>query len=107
MSDIHINKIVRNLAENWKGEIGIHTHNNLGLALSNTVTAIKRGVKWVDSTVMGMGRGAGNAQTEYLILELEKFQNKFYNNLNLLKLIKFYFEPLLQKYNGGSTLIII
>ena len=57
MSDININKIVRNLA-NWKGEIGIHTHNNLGLALSNTVTAIKRGVKWVDLTVMGMGRGA-------------------------------------------------
>ncbi len=101
MSDIHINKIVRNLALNWKGEIGIHTHNNLGLALSNTVTAIKRGVKWVDSTVMGMGRGAGNAQTEYLILELEKFQNKFYNNLDLLKLIKFYFEPLLQKYKWG------
>ena len=54
-----------------------------------------------------MGRGAGNAQTEYLMLELEKFQNKFYNNLNLLKLIKFYFEPLLQKYKWGSTLIII
>ena len=50
MSDININKIVRNLAINWR-EIGIHTHNNLGLALSNTVTAIKRGVKWVDSTV--------------------------------------------------------
>ena len=101
MNETQIEKIVKNLRENWKGELGIHTHNNLGLALSNTVSAINHGVKWVDSTVMGMGRGAGNAQTEYLILELEKFKNKFKNNLNLLKLIKNFFEPLFQKYKWG------
>ena len=66
--------------------LGIHTHNNLGLALSNTVTAIKRGVKGVDSTVMGMGRGAGNAQTEYLIIEIQSLLKKKINVMPLLKL---------------------
>ena len=103
MNNKHIENVVQTLNKNWKGDLGIHTHNNLGLALSNTVVAIKEGVNWVDSTVMGMGRGAGNAQTEYLILELEKYKNKFKNNLSLLKLIEKSFKPLFQKYKWGPN----
>jgi len=101
MDNSYIKNIVKILKKNWRGDIGIHTHNNLGLALSNTTAAIKEGVSWVDSTVMGMGRGAGNAQTEYLILELDKFKNNFQNNVSLLRLIKLYFEPLFNKYKWG------
>ena len=50
---------------------------------------------------MGMGRGAGNAQTEYIILEIEKFKKKFQNNLSLMKVIKKYFYPLYNKYKWG------
>ena len=77
MNEKYIKNIVNILRKNWKGELGIHTHNNLGLALSNTLSAIKEGVNWVDSTIMGMGRGAGNAQTEYVILELENLIKNF------------------------------
>ena len=101
MNNDRIKNVIRILRTRWKGQLGIHTHNNLGLALSNTAEAIKNGVTWVDSTVMGMGRGAGNAQTEYLILELDGFKNKFHNNLSLLKLINSYFEPLYSKYKWG------
>ena len=101
MDNKYVKNIIKIFKKKWSGNIGIHTHNNLGLALSNTTAAIKEGVNWVDSAVMGMGRGAGNAQTEYLLLELDKFKNNFQNNLSLLKLIKLHFEPLHQKYKWG------
>ena len=56
--------------------LGIHTHDNLERALSNTLTSIKEGVTWVDSTITGMGRGPGNTKTEYLILEIDKLLKK-------------------------------
>ena len=40
--------------------IGIHAHNNMQLAMSNTVTAIIEGCNYLDATILGMGRGAGN-----------------------------------------------
>ena len=63
MRKSNINDTIKSLRKGWSGEIGIHAHDNLGLALSNTLNAIKEGVSWVNSTVMGMGRGAGNTQT--------------------------------------------
>ena len=39
--------------------------------LSNSVTAAEKGVRWLDSTVAGMGRGAGNTKTEELLFWLE------------------------------------
>jgi|GEM_PF-90507 len=52
--------------------IGYHGHNNLGLAVSNTLEAIKAGATTVDATLRGMGRSAGNAQVEILVLLVEK-----------------------------------
>ena len=101
MDNEYIKKVVKILKKSWRGDLGIHAHNNLGLALSNTIEATKEGVTWVDSTVMGMGRGAGNVQTEFLVLELEDFKKNFQKHIDLLKLIKSYFEPLFQRYKWG------
>jgi 4-hydroxy 2-oxovalerate aldolase/long-chain acyl-CoA synthetase len=60
------------LRNNTDLPIGYHGHNNLGLAISNTLEAIRAGVTVVDATLRGMGRSAGNAQTEILVLVLEK-----------------------------------
>ena len=57
-------------------EVGIHTHNNLGKAISNSVAAIKKVVTWIDSTVTGMGRGPGNVKTEIALIALDKYRNK-------------------------------
>jgi len=46
---------------------GIHTHDNMGLAFANCITAINKGAKYVDGTITGMGRGVGNVTTEQLI----------------------------------------
>ncbi|MBB1076136.1 nucleoid-structuring protein H-NS [Rhodoferax sp. 4810] len=48
-------------------EIGIHAHNNLQLAFANTIEAIILGCNRVDSTIFGLGRGAGNCHTELLL----------------------------------------
>jgi len=63
-------QIVGRLREDWNGAIGVHTHDNMGLALANTLAALEAGATWIDSTVTGMGRGPGNARTEELALEL-------------------------------------
>ena len=52
-----VRRIVKSIKSEWNGEIGIHAHDNLSKAISNTVEAINLGVNWVDSTVTGMGRG--------------------------------------------------
>ena len=62
--------VCRTLKKSWEGMLGIHTHNNKNLALINTLTAAENGVNWCDATIRGMGRGAGNASTESLLLEL-------------------------------------
>ncbi|MFT4848931.1 MAG: 4-hydroxy 2-oxovalerate aldolase [Sediminicola sp.] len=51
-------------------KLGFHGHNNLEMALANTLAAIDEGVDIVDATVTGMGRGAGNLKTELLLTVL-------------------------------------
>ncbi|MDO0929482.1 hypothetical protein QQY24_30265 [Streptomyces sp. TG1A-8] len=43
---------------------GLHAHNNLGLALANSIAAVEAGATWIDSSVLGMGKGPGNLITE-------------------------------------------
>ncbi len=47
--------------------IGIHTHNNQQLAFANTIAAIINGVNYLDASLYGIGRGAGNCPLELLI----------------------------------------
>ena len=59
----------RRLRENSSLKVGIHAHDNLGMAFANSLLAINEGASWCDGTLMGMGRGAGNTKTELLWLE--------------------------------------
>ena len=97
------NKIIKIIKKIWKKETGIHTHDNMGKALENSLEAIKSKVNWIDCTVTGMGRGPGNTKTEYLILELKRKFEKNEKFIDLLNLIKNYFEPLKKKYKWGSN----
>ena len=96
-------KYVNHLRSHWKGELGIHTHNNLGKAVSNTLSAVENGVTWIDSTVTGMGRGPGNSETEYVLIEMSKLSSTRYDLLPITKIIKKYFEPLKEKYKWGPN----
>lgn len=48
-------------------KVGFHGHNNLGLAVSNSLFAMEMGFDFVDTSILGMGRSAGNAATELVI----------------------------------------
>jgi 4-hydroxy 2-oxovalerate aldolase len=47
-------------------KLGFHAHNNMGLAVSNSLTAIKCGAEIIDATVRGFGAGAGNTPLEIM-----------------------------------------
>lgn len=95
--------IIHILRIHWKGEIGIHTHDNMCLGLANSMRAIEEGVKWVDGTVTGMGRGPGNAKTEYLAIEIEPYRSVPSNLTKLLSVINKYFKPMQDKYRWGPN----
>jgi len=52
--------------------VGLHTHENVGLALSNVMSAVDAGATWVDSAVLGMGKGPGNLRAEQWIAYLDR-----------------------------------
>ncbi len=52
--------------------VGFHAHNNLGLAVSNTFTALEQGAQIIDGTMRGYGAGAGNCQLEAICALLYK-----------------------------------
>lgn len=74
--------------------IGIHAHNNQQLAFANTIEALKRGVSYLDVTVNGMGRGAGNCASEQLLGFLK---NPKYNLLPILDALEHEILPLKEK----------
>lgn len=52
--------------------VGFHGHNNLGMAISNSVAAASSGATILDGTVRGFGAGAGNTQLEVLVAVLHR-----------------------------------
>ena len=55
------------VAEKYGKKVGIHAHNNQQLAFANTIEACTVGVSYLDATMSGMGRGAGNCNMELLL----------------------------------------
>lgn len=96
-------QIIGWLRKHWNGPLGIHTHDNMGLALQNTLRAMDEGVTWLDSTVTGMGRGPGNAKTEQLALEIAERRGVPCNIVPLMGIIRDYFQPLQQRCGWGTN----
>lgn len=96
-------RIIGLLRQNWRGPLGIHTHDNMGRAVANTLRAVEKGVTWVDATVTGMGRGPGNAQTEYILIELQDKLARQPKMSGLLRLIREHFGPMQKQYGWGKN----
>lgn len=73
------------VADKYKKSVGIHAHNNQQLAFANTIEAMTQGVSYLDATVDGMGRGAGNCALELLLGFLK---NPKYKVEPILKIIE-------------------
>ena len=92
------------LREGWNGPIGTHTHNNMGIGLANCLAAIEAGAAWIDGTVTGMGRGAGNTRTEFLLIELDRRGHADVRPEALFRLVAEHFEPMQARYGWGPNL---
>jgi 4-hydroxy 2-oxovalerate aldolase len=103
MSPDQAAQIIQWFRSEWSGPMGIHTHDNLGLALSNTLRALDEGVTWVDATVTGMGRGPGNARTEELAIEFAERRGKPANMVPLMVLLREHFKPMQAHYGWGTN----
>jgi len=62
---------VSEVKNNISVEVGFHGHNTFALAIPNTLQAWKNGATWLDGSLMGVGRGAGNAVLEVLVQTLQ------------------------------------
>jgi 4-hydroxy 2-oxovalerate aldolase len=64
----HIDALAKKYIESLPGKtIGIHGHNNQQLAFANTISSIINGINFLDATLYGIGRGAGNCPLELLV----------------------------------------
>ena len=68
-------------------EIGFHGHNNLGIGNANCIAAIENGASIVDTSMLGMGRGAGNAITESLAAYMQR--EKMIKDVDIKKILNF------------------
>lgn len=60
------------LRKNLKIPVGHHSHNNLGVAISNSLAAIEAGATYIDGSLSGLGAGAGNTSTDTLVAVLNR-----------------------------------
>ena len=104
MDGSEVTRIVNALKQAWSLPLGIHTHNNMGKGLDNTLVAKELGVTWLDATVSGMGRGAGNTPTENLLAVLCQSTDK-YEPKSVYDIVIRYFEPLQKECGWGSSLL--
>lgn len=93
-------KYLKVAQENGK-KVGIHAHNNLQLAYANTLEAMIYGTSFLDVTISGLGRGAGNCPLELLIGFLK---NPKYKLMPVLKFIEEFIVPLEKELDWGYSI---
>ena len=96
-----LSEVYLSMTEKYGKKIGIHTHNNQQMAFANTIEAASHGVSYLDATMMGMGRGAGNCILEGLMGFLK---NPRYRLIYVLKFIQEYMQKLKAEYEWGCDI---
>lgn len=103
ITPVEVKNILKEVRKYTNVPVGFHGHNNLQLGLINTLTAIENGVDYVDATITGMGRGAGNLKMELLLTYLNK-HSRLDVDFNVLGEVISAFMPLKEKYGWGTNL---
>ncbi|MFH1283594.1 MAG: aldolase catalytic domain-containing protein [bacterium] len=85
-------------------KIGFHPHNGLQMAFANSIEAIKCGAHIIDSSIYGMGRGAGNLPTEIILAYLHDKMPEKFNVIPVLNCIDKYFLDMHRNINWGYQL---
>ena len=80
-----VTKRISTLVNSLEIAVGFHAHNNLGMAVANSVAAIEAGAYIVDASARGFGAGAGNAHLEALVAVLNVMN--YNTGIDLYKLL--------------------
>ena len=70
-----IEGIIKNVPNIKKAVISVHCHNDLGLAVANSLEAVRRGARQVECTINGIGERAGNAALEEIVMTVNTRQD--------------------------------
>ncbi len=73
-----IEGVFQNVSNISQAVISVHCHNDLGLAVANSLEAVRRGARQVECTVNGIGERAGNASLEEVVMAI-KTRGDFFN----------------------------
>ena len=98
-----VEDIVTRVKSKIKIPLGFHGHNNLEMALANSITAMEAGCDIIDATITGMGRGAGNLKTELFLTYLDR-EGKIEVSFDSLSGTVNSFEELRKIYKWGTSL---
>ncbi|MFA6224564.1 MAG: 2-isopropylmalate synthase [Desulfomonilaceae bacterium] len=83
-----ISELVKFLRSNVKGIeniiLSIHCHDDLGLAVANSLAAVEAGVRQVECTINGIGERAGNASLEEIVMALQTRRDHFGLRTNII-----------------------
>ena len=103
-----ISGYVRAIRNHSDKEIGFHGHNNLGLAIMNSVRAVEENVAVIDSSLRGMGRSAGNTVTEIFLLVLKRMGIDLgYNIYRLMDISEKYIDTMMAGYKQVDSFSIL
>ena len=72
-----IESIIINVSNIDKAVISVHCHNDLGLAVANSLEAVRRGARQVECTINGIGERAGNASLEEIVMAVNTRSDLF------------------------------
>jgi 2-isopropylmalate synthase len=70
--------ILRNVPNINRAVVSVHCHNDLGLAVANSLESVKQGARQVECTINGIGERAGNASLEEIVMAI-KTRSDFFN----------------------------
>lgn len=80
----------------YEVDFGFHGHDNLGMAQANAVASVRAGVKLIDVSLSGMGKGIGNLKSEFFIAYLHALKQKKYD-LDKIRLASNYVRKSLEE----------
>ena len=85
-----IKKIRSNVNNIDKAVISVHCHNDLGLAVSNSLSALDAGARQVECTVNGIGERAGNASMEEIVMAIKTRKDflPYYTDINTKEILQ-------------------
>ncbi|MEX3746411.1 4-hydroxy-2-oxovalerate aldolase [Lysinibacillus xylanilyticus] len=90
-------------------EIGFHAHNNLSLAMANTIAAVEAGATYVDGSLRCLGAGSGNTQTEVMVAVFDRLGYEtgidLYSAIDVANEVVAPFMPRPQEITGSSLMM--